>query len=291
MHCGVFSILSSDASHPIFPPLISTPGPFISISPRSSPTLSSLLVRLFRASSFPFLSLLVLLSSPPLLPSAWFCFVFTCTPHSFSSSPVLPPVLVGYSPTFPLAFSVLLCVSPFPTVITFSVQSVWLSCYHCSSSKFSWPNPFFLSLHLPLQHRLHVTLTSFFAQFNQPMFFFFSLSSLLTYPLLVAPMPYASICPITASLTLCLTLSSPPLCLPCLWPFALCTSNGWGVIHWLICWQPVWQGISFVSLPTMLPLSVCVSERESGKETERERESMSVGASVCIQNMFVKLCA
>lgn len=77
--------------------------------------------------------------------------------------------------------------------------------------------------------------------------------------------------------TLALSLS-----LPCLWPFALCTSNGWGVIHWLICWQPVWQGISFVSLPTMLLPSVCVSERASGgKKTEWP---------VCMWNMFVKLC-
>ncbi len=70
----------------------------------------------------------------------------------------------------------------------------------------------------------------------------------------------------------------------------LCTSNGWGVIHWLICWQPVWQGISFVSLPTMLPLSMCASERESKKKARRESESMSIRASVCIQIMFLKLC-
>ena len=104
-----------------------------------------------------------------------------------------------------------------------------------------------------------------------PVFIFFSFPSPLTYPPLVAPIPYSRICPNTASLTLCLTLSSPPLPLPCLWPFALCTSNGWGVIHWLICWQPVWQGISFVSLPTMLLLSVCVSERVRKRE---KRESL-----------------
>lgn len=116
-----------------------------------------------------------------------------------------------------------------------------------------------------------VTLTSSFLCLTSLNFSSFVSTSPSASPPWLVTMLHARECPITASLTLSAL---------CLWPFALCTSNGRGVIHWLICWQPVWQGISFVSLPTMLLLSVCVSERES----------VNVSVSLCIWNMFVKLC-
>lgn len=116
-----------------------------------------------------------------------------------------------------------------------------------------------------------VTLTSSFLCLTSLNFSSFVSTSPSASPPWLVTMLHARECPITASLTLSAL---------CLWPFALCTSNGRGVIHWLICWQPVWQGISFVSLPTMLLLSVCVSEWES----------VNVSVSLCIWNMFVKLC-
>lgn len=87
------------------------------------------------------------------------------------------------------------------------------------------------------------------------------------------------------SRTVSLSLFLLSLSLPCLWPFALCTSNGWGVIHWLICWQPVWQGISFVSLLTMLLHSVCVCQREGERVSEKERRKI-LNVSVHIHMRF-----
>lgn len=69
----------------------------------------------------------------------------TCTLHNFSPSSLDSRVLLD-------AFHPSLCFlffSPFTIVITFSVLSVWLSCYRCSSNKFSWQSLFLILTFTP----------------------------------------------------------------------------------------------------------------------------------------------
>lgn len=122
-------------------PLISTPGSVISISPPfpSPPFLSH---SVFQA-SFSLPSRVSLITSTPLI---FFFFLFpTCTLHNFSPSSLDSRVLLD-------AFHPSLCFlffSPFTIVITFSVLSVWLSCYRCSSNKFSWQSLFLILTFTP----------------------------------------------------------------------------------------------------------------------------------------------
>lgn len=249
-------------------PLISSPAALVSTSLFFNPPLFFSSHSVFFSSSriLPPPSNLATLSSHPSVLLC--CFL----PAHYPSPPLrCPPcVLLNTFPAFLLHF--LFICFPFVTVvITFSLLSVYFVSLLLAAN-FLDPIPLFSHPYTPPStsplHYFHLCLHCFNSIFFVILSLSFNLSSISRR--------YASICPITASLTLCL-----PLLLSCLWPSALCTSNGWGVIHWLICWQPVWQGISFVSLPSTLPLSVCVRERE-GEGRKKRGEGACDYLCVCV---------
>lgn len=218
--CKVFFMFSAAAPHPISR-LLSLLRLLSSPPPSSSTLLSSFLLILFFFSLPPPSNLATLSSHPSVLLC---CFL----PAHYPSPPLrCPPVCaVEYFPSLPLAFS----LYPFP----FRYCRYYLFSPVCLIILFPFfwqqisltQSPFFL-IRTPLPQRLlRITFTSALHCFNSIFFVILSLS----FNLSSISRRYASICPITASLTLCL-----PLLLSCLWPSALCTSNGWGVIHWLIC--------------------------------------------------------
>ena len=206
MYCRVFSILSSDALRPISPlyNLYSWFFHFHLLLLLPYPLFPSHSV--FLASCFPFLSSLMCLSSPLLPPHLHITelLLFSAASCAVGFSPILPPVFSVFPPCLSLHHCYYL-FCPVCLIILLPLRY---------SSAFSWPNRFFLSLHLPLQCLLSVTLTSVFALLNQPLLFVFPLLSLnlpsisLAYAFCHA---YALSLPVSPSVLLSPLFSSPLL--------------------------------------------------------------------------------